>query len=90
VIGALDGNNWLLVFLIVASSLLSLVYVGRLVEVIWFRDTGPAAAKATDPPLSMLVPTLLLAAAVVFFGFDTTWTAGIAERATVMLIGDTR
>jgi len=90
VIGALDEGSLLLVFLIVASSLLSLVYVGRVTEVIWFRDTGPAAAKATDPPLSMLVPTLLLAAAVVYFGIDTTWTAGIAGQAATLLIGDTR
>jgi len=87
VIGALDLGGWLLVFLIVASSLLSLVYVGRLIEVIWFRDTGPAAARASDPPSTMLVPTLLLAAAVIYFGFETTWTAGIAERAAVMLLG---
>jgi multicomponent Na+:H+ antiporter subunit D len=87
VIGALDRDGWLLVFLIVASSLLSLIYVGRLMEVIWFRDTGPAAARASDPPPDMLVPTLVLGAAVIWFGIDTTWTAGIAERAAVMLLG---
>jgi multicomponent Na+:H+ antiporter subunit D len=88
VIGALDRGGWLLAFLIVASSLLSLVYVGRLVEVIWFRDTDPAAARASDPPPSMLVPILVLGFAVIYFGIDTTWTAGIAERAAVMLLGD--
>jgi multicomponent Na+:H+ antiporter subunit D len=88
VIGALDRSGWLLVFLIVASSLLSLVYVGRVTEVIWFRDTCPAAARASDPPPSMLVPTIILGAAVVYFGIDTTWTAGIAERAAVLMLGD--
>jgi multicomponent Na+:H+ antiporter subunit D len=90
VIGALDHGYWWLAFLIVGSSLLALVYVGRVVEVIWFRDTGPLAAQASDPPPSMLLPTLLLAAAVVYFGIDTRLTAGIAEQAAAQLIGGLR
>ncbi len=87
VIGALEAGRWLLVFLIVGSSLLALVYVGRVVEVVWFRDTGAAAGKASDPPLSMLVPMLLLTAATIYFGIDTTFTAGIAQRAATLLLG---
>lgn len=87
VIGALEAGSWLLVFLIVGSSLLALVYVGRVVEVVWFRDTVPTAAKASDPPLSMLLPILAIAAAVVYFGIDTRWTAGIAARAAALLLG---
>ena len=86
-IGALDAGNWFLVFLIVGSSLMALVYVGRVVEVVWFRDTGPAAANASDPPLSMLVPLLLLAAAVIYFGIDTNFTVGIAGQAAALLLG---
>lgn len=87
VAGAFAAGQWVLVFLIVGSSLLALVYVGRAVEVIWFRDTGPAAARATDPPPSMLAPILLLMAAVVYFGVETSLTAGIAERAAALLLG---
>jgi len=87
VVGALEAGSWLLVFLIVGSSLLALVYIGRVVEVVWFRDTGAAAAEASDPPLSMLLPTLLTAAAVVYFGLDTRLTAGIAAKAAALLLG---
>jgi hypothetical protein len=36
----------------------------------------------------MLVPTWILAAATVWFGVDTTLTAGLAGRAAALLLGD--
>ena len=86
-VGALDRGSPLLVGLIVASSLISFVYIGRVVEAAWFRPASPAAAAAADPPLSMLVPLLMLAAATVYFGIETSMTAGIAGRAAEMLLG---
>jgi multicomponent Na+:H+ antiporter subunit D len=86
-IGALDRGWWWLVFLIVASSLIALVYVGRVVEVVWFRPTVPELERAADPPMSMLLPILVLAAATVYFGFDTELTANVAAKAAKMLLG---
>jgi multicomponent Na+:H+ antiporter subunit D len=86
-LGALDRGWWPLVFLIVASSLISVVYVGRVVEVAYFRAPSPAAEKASDPPLAMLAPILALAAATVYFGIDTRMTVGIASQAAAMLLG---
>ena len=57
-LGALDKGWWPLVFLIVASSLIAVVYVGRVLEIVWLREPGPAVAQASDPPLSMLLPML--------------------------------
>jgi multicomponent Na+:H+ antiporter subunit D len=87
VLGALDRGWWSVAFLIVLSSLISLVYVGRVVEVVWFRPVSAAMKDVRDPPLSMLLPTLILAAATVYFGFDTRWTAGIAGEAAALLLG---
>ncbi|HEX9903712.1 MAG TPA: monovalent cation/H+ antiporter subunit D family protein [Propylenella sp.] len=90
-VGALDNGSWLLVFLIVASSMIAIVYVGRVVEVAWFRPANsPAVAEAADPPLSMLLPLILLALATIYFGFDTRLTAGVASMAAEMLIGGLR
>jgi len=89
--GALDDGSWLLVFLIVASSLISVVYVGRVLEVVWLREpTSQTVIAASDPPLSMLVPLVVLAAAVIYFGFDTRLTAGVAGEAAKMLIAGLR
>lgn len=86
-VGALNAGGWPLVMLIVASSLLAVVYVGRVIEVMWFREPSPMAKEASDPPLSMLIPLLVLAAATVWFGIDTRWTAGVAGKAAEMLVG---
>ncbi len=86
VLGALEHGWWWLAFLIVASSLISVVYIGRLVEVIWFKPVSAAAKRAKEPPLSMLLPTLLLVAATLYFGFDTSATAGIAAMAADWLL----
>ncbi len=89
-LGALQHGWWWLVFLLVLSSLISVVYIGRIVEVVWFRPVAPAARRATEPPLSMLLPTLLLVGATVYFGFDTTASAGIAGRAADLLLAGLR
>jgi multicomponent Na+:H+ antiporter subunit D len=86
-LGAIDRGWWPLVFLIVGSSLISVVYVGRVVEVAYFRAPSPAAEKASDPPLAMLAPVLALAAATVYFGVDTRLTAGVAAQAAALLLG---
>ena len=85
-LGALDRGSWVLVLLIVASSLIALVYVGKVLEIAWLREPSPALAEASDPPLSMLLPTLAMAAATVYFGFDTRLTAGLAGSAARMLL----
>ncbi len=87
VIGALkDGAPWL-AFVIASSSLLTMAYIGHVLEVAWFRPTAPALAGIGDPPLSMLLPLLALAGATVWFGLDTSWTVGIASRIADGLVG---
>lgn len=85
-LGALDKGQWPLVFLIVASSLIALIYVGRVVEVAYFRPTSVAAGKASDPPLNMLLPILFFAAATVYFGIFTDLSAGVAGKAAQALV----
>jgi multicomponent Na+:H+ antiporter subunit D len=75
------------VFLLVASSLIALVYVGRVVEVAYFRPTSEAVAKASDPPLNMLLPILALAGATIYLGIFTDLSAGVASKAAQALVG---
>ncbi|HXF52604.1 MAG TPA: monovalent cation/H+ antiporter subunit D family protein [Hyphomicrobiaceae bacterium] len=86
-VGALDNGWWPLVFLIVASSLISVVYIGRVVEVAYFRPASGVSELAKDPPLSMLIPILFLAAASIYFGIDTELSAGLASKAAEALVG---
>jgi multicomponent Na+:H+ antiporter subunit D len=77
--GAAEAGQWWLVGVIVISSVLAVVYVGRIVEVAWFR--APTARVVRRPPPEMLAVTWVLAAAVVYFGVQTDISAGVAGQA---------
>jgi multicomponent Na+:H+ antiporter subunit D len=86
-VGALDHGYWPLVFLIVASSAIAVIYIGRVVEAAWLREPSELAATASEAPASMLAPLLALAAATIYFGIDTRASAAIAAKAAQLLLG---
>jgi len=86
IVASLELGLWWLAFLIVASSLISLVYVGRVIETAWFREPGKALAEVREAPLEMLGPIWILAFASVYFGIDTDLTAGLAAKAAATLL----
>jgi multicomponent Na+:H+ antiporter subunit D len=86
-LGALDRGYWPLVAIIVLSSLLAVVYVGRVVETAYFRAPGESAVKVQEPPLAMVLPLLVLAAATIWLGIDTRASADIAAAVAKSLLG---
>jgi len=84
--GAVEQGLWWLAGVIVFSSLLAVIYVGRVVEIAWFRAPGPMAGVQRQPPIEMLAITWLLAAATIYFGFDTRLSAGVAGQAAQLLL----
>ena len=76
-------------FLVVLSSLLAVVYIGRIVELMVLRPPpkeGALAGAIREAPLSMVIPMWALVAANVYFGFRTTFTAGLADQAAAALM----
>lgn len=90
VLGALEAGSAWLAAAILVSSLISLVYVGRVIEVAWFRPPSSRAETATEPPLSMLVPAWIMVGATVYFGLDTSLTVGVASEAAQTLLAGLR
>jgi multicomponent Na+:H+ antiporter subunit D len=86
VAAALEQGLWWLAAIIVISSLIAVVYVGRVIEIAWLREPTAAIKGASEPPLEMLAFTWILTAAIVYLGFDTDLTAGIAARAAEILL----
>ncbi len=91
ILAALEQGRWWLVFLIVASSLLAVAYVWRLVEVAYFRaprqDLPPTSTAAAALPWGMRLSTGVLVAAVVWLGLDTHFTVAPAAQAAAALVG---
>ena len=85
---ALERDAWLLVAVIVAGSLLTVLYAGRIVEVAWLRAPRPGAlpVRTAEAPLGMLGALWLLVGASLWLGIDTSLTVEIAERAAVELL----
>ena len=77
-----EAGQWIASFLIVASSLIAVVYVGRIVEVMVRKPAdGAVLEPVKEAPLSMLLPMWLLVIANVYFGLQTDLTVDIARGA---------
>ncbi|MDP3031444.1 MAG: monovalent cation/H+ antiporter subunit D family protein [Rhodocyclaceae bacterium] len=89
IMAALEKGQFWLVGAILLSSLLAVAYVWRFVEVAYFR-APPAGFEKREAPLSMLIPALLLVAATIWFGLDTSITVGSALDAAQQLVKNGR
>ena len=77
---ALERGWWFLALLIVASSLLAVIYVWRVVEVLYLAEPRERA-NPFNPPLMMIVPLWIMALSCIFFGLNTDLTMSAARIA---------
>lgn len=87
ILAALDQDWWWLAALILLSSLLAVIYVWRIFEVAYLRPIPKEAPPISEAPISLLIPTWILALANVYFGIDTRISVGVAESAARVLLG---
>jgi multicomponent Na+:H+ antiporter subunit D len=88
VLGALEQGWWPVAAAVLLASLLTLVYVWRVVDAAWLR--APAAQRqtvATEAPTGMLLPLWALILANLYFGIDTSLSVGVAMQAADWLLG---
>lgn len=84
---ALDQNQWVLAGLILAGSLLAIVYIGRILEAAYFHplpDTKKAH-KIKEAPWLMVIPMWVLVLANIYFGVETSITIESATSAAQWL-----
>jgi multicomponent Na+:H+ antiporter subunit D len=82
----IERNQWPVLVAVLVSSLLALVYVGRIVEVAWFRDPS-TTTEPKKPPASMVAAIWVLVLVSVYFGLDATLPATLADAAADALLG---
>ncbi|MFT4960357.1 MAG: multicomponent Na+:H+ antiporter subunit D [Paracoccaceae bacterium] len=83
--GALEKGWWPVALLVVASSLLAVIYVWRVVEVLYMKPT-PADSDVREAPMSMLIPIWITALACIWFGLNTDMTLTAAKAAAQGLL----
>ena len=66
-------------------SLIAVVYVGKILEALYFKSPANDMPAVKEAPLLLLVPTWALVLANVYFGLDTDFSVGMAERAVEAL-----
>ncbi|MEQ9638743.1 MAG: monovalent cation/H+ antiporter subunit D family protein [Alphaproteobacteria bacterium] len=84
---AIEYQMWWLVATILIGSLLSVVYVWRVVEVLYLQEPPAGRPPVQEAPLSLLLPTAVLALANVYFGVETSMPLTVASRGALSLLG---
>ena len=85
VTSALEKGWWWMALLIVASSLLAVIYIWKIVELLYLQEPEEGV-EAKDAPASMLVPIWILALVCIWSGIDTELTIGSARTAAEGLL----
>ena len=83
---ALELGWWPIAVLVLAASLLAVIYVWRVVEAAYFKPAPAGREAVTEAPLSMVIPTWTLIGASIYFGIHTELTVGVAGRAALSLL----
>jgi multicomponent Na+:H+ antiporter subunit D len=85
IVAALEQEAWISVATILIGSLLAVVYVGKMIEALYFKPVQESENVVTEAPILLLIPTWVLVLANIYFGLDTSLTVGIAEKAATIL-----
>ncbi len=88
--GAFAGGWWPIALLIMLSSLLAVIYVWRVVEMMYFVNPDIGKGQVKEAPLALLIPTYVLLGATFWFGIDASLTGEIALSAAETLLGGSR
>ena len=87
VLAALERGSWLPAWLVLLGSLLTVIYIWRIVERAYFRPPPADGQGVQEAPLSILLPTWVLVLANVYFGVSPHFTVAVTERAAQSLVG---
>ncbi|MDX1490704.1 MAG: monovalent cation/H+ antiporter subunit D family protein [Pseudohongiellaceae bacterium] len=84
---AIEHAWWPVAGLILLGSLLSVIYVWKIIETVYFKPANDNTAQVQEAPISILAPTWLLVAANIYFGINTELTVGVTKMAAASTFG---
>ncbi len=88
VLAVIEQQAWVLVVVIMIGSLLSIIYVWRVIEVMYFQqpENIHANKELTAIPFLMVLPLWLLIIANIYYGLDASMSYGSANTIAKYLI----
>jgi len=89
IVAALEKDWWWMAALILLGSILAVIYIWKVVEVIYFQsaEADSQPVKYQEAPLSMLIPVWVIIFANIYFGVNASWVTDISQQAAVYLMG---
>ncbi len=85
---AFENGWWWAAVLIVFSSVLAVIYMGRVLEAVFFRAPANPRKQRKEAPLLILVPLWLLALANIWIGIDASPVYDLAGQAAASVLGE--
>jgi multicomponent Na+:H+ antiporter subunit D len=85
---AAENGWWWAVGVIAVTSILAIIYIGRVIEHAYFQAPpkyGAVPVVRNEAPLMMLIPLWVLALSALAFGINAEWTTSIAALAAEVL-----
>ncbi len=76
---------WWAVLIMMFSSFLAVIYMGRILEAVFFKPPDNPRKTRKEAPLLMLVPLWILAIANIWIGIDASFPFGLARDAAISL-----
>ena len=86
VIAILDKDWWWLAAIVLFTSLLSVVYIWRVIEHMYFREATGKYADTTEASPLLLACTWLMVLITIYFGIDTSYPVSMATTAAEALL----
>lgn len=82
----MDAGHWWLIGVILVSSLLAVVYIWRVVEVMYLTKPTTKNSRVKEAPTGVLITLWVLVGVSIVFGVWTDWTAGVAAEAARLVM----
>lgn len=87
VAGTIEAGYIYMAGIVLVGSLLALIYVWKVIEVIYFGKRPEDAPEVKEGPWSMVLPTWILIGGSLYFGIDANLSTEVARKAANMLLG---
>ncbi|MGB5277777.1 MAG: monovalent cation/H+ antiporter subunit D family protein [Gammaproteobacteria bacterium] len=85
VLAAIEQQSWLITLVILLGSLLAVIYMWKIIEVMFFRPASDSIVEVKEAPVSLLLPMWTLVLANLYFGINTELTVNVADSAVGLL-----